>query len=409
MSKRRAEPTGSTGRPHARRKRPPKRQDQINDAGTGVAPRALAIDAMLRIERDGAYANLVVGPMLERSSLDQRDRAFVTEMVYGATRMRRALDAVIDRFLHDDIDPDLRAALRIGTYQLIYLGTPAHAAVAATVGASRKRGRGLVNAVLRRIAGLDSIDWSSDAVRLSYPDWIVDTLETELGVPDAHGALEAMNQPAVVHQRADGYIQDPASAMVVDALGAQPGDVVVDLCAAPGGKATLLAHLEQVRVIAADRSPNRVRLMARNMDRTGTEMALMVADAASPPLRPGTIDRVLLDAPCSGLGSLRRRPDARWRIDADAPARLHTQQTAMVDAAIDLLRPGGVLLYSVCTLTAPESAAVLDYALGRSDVMIDDTTPWDSPDWMAVATTQGLYRILPGESDGMSAFRLRKH
>ncbi len=391
-------------------------------AEPGVEARRLAIDALLRIDTDGAYANLVLPPMLDRSKLEQRDRGLVTELVYGTTRMRRALDFIIDRFLLDEVDPNVRAALRLGTYQLHHLDTPPHAAVSATVGAAKGRGKSVVNAVLRKVArektAMDEswdapgIPWPNDATRLSYPDWIAAQLIDDLGNDRAIAAMEAMNEAASVHQRDDGYVQDPASQYVAAAVDVQPGHRVIDLCAAPGGKATLLA-LEGANVVAADLRPNRTRLIARNIARLAKNAAaagepvpaalgVITADATAPPFAPGSFDRVLVDAPCSGLGSLRRRADARWRIDAAAPQRLAKLQTAILDAGIDLLAPGGELVYSVCTLTGAETTGVLDHARARTDVEVlpPPSYPWERDGDLAV--------LLPGETDGMALFRLGK-
>ena len=147
------------------------------------SPRSLALDALRRID-DGAYANLAVPGILSRSQLSERDRAFVTELVYGTTRMRRACDWLVERYLFRDVDPDVRAVLRLGAYQLAFLQTPPHAAVGETVGLANGRAKGLVNAVLRKVAdaGPPSIDaWPDDATRLSYPDWIVEQLTRDLG------------------------------------------------------------------------------------------------------------------------------------------------------------------------------------------------------------------------------------
>src|SRR5690606_35616476 len=172
--------------------------------------------ALGRIESDGAYANLVVPQILNRSGLDPRDRGFVTDLVYGTTRMRRACDYLVERFLISEVEPAVLDALHVGAYQIAFAGVPAHAAVDATVGAVPKRVRGLVNAVLRRVndnpVGPD--DWPDDATRLSYPDWVVDRLVADLGRDSALAALETMNQPASVVTRADGYRQDPSSQAV---------------------------------------------------------------------------------------------------------------------------------------------------------------------------------------------------
>ena len=344
----------------------------------GAEARAVALRTLSRIDGEGAYANLVLRHELDRSGLDRRDRAFATDLVYGTTRLRRRLDHVVDRFLLRPVDPPVRAALRLGAYQLHELGTPPHAAVSATVDAvTDRRVRGLVNAVLRKVAGSPVTDWPSDAVRLSYPDWIVERLTADIGVA-AIPALEAMNEPASVSERDDGYIQDAASQWVAELTDARPGERVADLCAAPGGKATALAATGAT-VIAADHRANRVGLVRGAAERTGHAVALLTADATAPPLRPASLDRVLLDAPCSGLGTLRRRADARWRITPDAVDRLAALQRAMLVEAATLVRPGGSLVYSVCTLTVaegPDLAASID--LDPVEPPGDPWEPWGS-------------------------------
>src|SRR5215212_6336897 len=319
--------------------------------------RAVARDALLRIE-EGAYANLVLPRMLERSGLSDRDRRFATELVYGTTRMRRACDFLVDRFVLRPLDAPTRAVLRLGAFQLHHLGTPAHAAVSASVAVAPPRARGLVNAVLRRVAEAPG-EWPDLAPRLSYPDCVVERLTADLGGADALGALEEMDRPAEAVERPDGYVQDRASQFVVAAMGAEAGERVADVCAGPGGKATLLAGSGPL-VLATDLRPARAGLVAGAADRTGTAERVLVAaaDGRRPPWREGSLDRVLVDAPCSGVGVLRRRPDARWRVEPDAVDRLAALQRELLDAAVPLLRPGGTLTYSVCTLTAEETTAV---------------------------------------------------
>ena len=243
---------------------------------------------------------------------------------------------------------------------MVFMETPPHAAVSATVGAVKGRGGSMVNAVLRKVgASVADLQWPDEVTRLSYPNWILAALTEELGAEDAVAALEAMNQRASAVERDDGYIQDPASASVVAAVDAQPGMLVADLCAAPGGKATGIAQ-NGTTVIAGDLNPRRAGLIAANAARLDYPVGVVVADGLRPPFKSHTFDRVLVDAPCSGLGSLRRRPDARWRIDADAPERLATLQGNLIRAGLDLVAPGGKLIYSVCTLTKAETTGVLD-------------------------------------------------
>jgi len=325
---------------------------------SGDDARRLALEVLGRIERGGAYANLALRAALERCDLDRRDRAFVTDLVYGTTRMRRACDHLIDRFLHDDIQPEVRTVLRLGAYQLHWAGVPPHAAVSATVAVAPRRVQGLCNAVLRRVADYQPT-WPGPAVELSVPDWLIDRLVADLGLDDALAALAAMNRPAPAVVRDDGYYQDRASQLVADLTGEGlvPGGRVLDLCAAPGGKATALAAAG-ASVVAADLRPARLGLVAQNADRLGHAVALVAADGRTPPFRPGSFDRVLVDAPCSGLGVLRRRADARWRGGEADLADLALLQADLLAGAAALVRPGGQLVYSVCTVTEAETAGV---------------------------------------------------
>jgi 16S rRNA (cytosine967-C5)-methyltransferase len=362
--------------------------------------RRVALDALGRIEGEGAYANLVVPAVLGRSALDGRDRAFVTDLVYGTTRMRRACDFAVDRFVVKEPAPEVRTVLRLGAYQLLFAGVPAHAAVSATVGLAPGRARGFVNAILRRVAGAP-IEWPDLATKLSYPDWIVDHLVAELGEPDAVAALERMNVPPPVTRRADGYVQDLASQWVADLVGAASGERIADLCAAPGGKATRLAEIGAY-VVAVDLHRARARLIAENaikLDLGPDRLAIVAADGTCPPLRASSFDRVLVDAPCSNLGALRRRPDARWRIEPADVDRLAALQRSLLAAARPLVRPGGVLVYSVCTLTAAES---VDHDDGGWAALAPPSAPWRP--YGAGA------RLLPqdADTDGMTLLRYRR-
>ncbi|MFP5320725.1 MAG: transcription antitermination factor NusB [Acidimicrobiia bacterium] len=354
----------------------------------GVAVRRTALDALVRIEEEGAYANLVLDPVLAGSGLDDRDRRFVTELVYGTTRMRRACEHLVARHRRGGVTPRVGTALRLGAYQLAFADVAPHAAVSATVGAAPKPARGLVNAVLRRVADdvAAGIEWPDAATELSYPDWIVDALRRRLGEPGATDALAAMNRPATTHVRDDGYVQDLASQQVVAAVEASAGLRVLDACAAPGGKATGLAAAG-ARVVAADAAAGRARLVVANAERLGHAVPVVVADAASSPYRPGSFDRVLVDAPCSGLGVLRRRADARWRIDDGAPARLADLQVRILEDAAALVAPGGRLVYSVCTLTEEENGGVTERVRLPRLELLDEATiaPDGERDGMYVA------------------------
>jgi len=381
-------------------------------ARRGADARAVAVDALVRIDH-GAYANLVLPRVLERSGLAPMDRRFATELVYGTTRMRRSCDWLVDRFLTREPDPVARAALRLGAYQLEFLRTPPHAAVGATVAAAPARARGLVNAVLRKVAtaghpGDDGAvqGWPGVGVRLSYPDWIVERLVADLGSADATAALEAMDRPPPVTQRDDGYTQDQASQWVAEAVGAGPGDLVADLCAAPGGKATAMARSGAALVVGGDRRPTRAALIAANAARVATPaVAVVVADGRRPPLRAASLDRVLVDAPCSGLGVLRRRADARWRMTPDEVPRLAQLQRELLDAAAGLTRRGGLLAYSVCTMTAAETTGVDAWLSAEHPEMVARQPP--GPPWEPAG--RGA-RLLPQSAgtDGMFLLLLER-
>ncbi len=276
-----------------------------------TSARQVAYHCLQRIDHEGAYANLLLQGELGRSKLSERDRGFVTELVYGTTRMRRACDALIDRFVIKEPQPSLRTLLRLGAYQVHFAGVAVHAAVGETVELAPKASRGFVNAILRRVADTP-MEWPSDAVRLSYPDWIVGRTRAELG-DDAEPTLARMNEPAPVSMREDGYRQDLASQWVAAAVEAAPGERILDLCAAPGGKSSAMAATG-ADVIAADLQLHRARLIQG--------VPVVVADATAPPFPRSSFDKVLVDAPCSGLGALRRRADARWRITENRHLRI---------------------------------------------------------------------------------------
>lgn len=369
-------------------------------------PRRVAIAAIVRIDDEGAYANVVLPKMLGDTSLDARDKGFATELVYGSTRMKRRLDHLVDRFLVEAPPPSARAALRIGAHQLLHLDTPPHAAVSATVDAAPKRFRGLVNAVLRKVAAAvnDGATFPSIGVELSYPDWIVERLSSDLGAERGRAALETMNVAAGVHVRDDGYVQDLSSQAVAAAVPVQAGDLVLDVCAAPGGKATALAQ-RGARVIAADQRLGRVGLIVDNKDRLAIDdLHVVQSDGTAPPFGLGAFDAVLVDAPCSGLGALRRRADARWRIQPGDVDELAALQRRILLATAPLVRRGGSLVYSVCTLTRAESTEVVEStAVALRELGFESDLP-DGEGWEAFGADT-LVLAPTVEADGMALAR----
>lgn len=333
----------------------------------GATERRVALDALVDVA-DGAASSAALNRQIETANspkLNQRSRGFITELVHGATRMRRAVDFVVDRRLNRSVEPRVRAALRSGAYELLFMNTPAFAAVNATVEACGPRGGSLVNAVLRKVGGeaLGDVAWPSDAVRHSYPDWIWRAASDWWGRAEGRDALAAMNVAQKPVTRADGYRWGQASAWVAaefDAL-APGGRLLIDLCAAPGGKLTGVERRWRRRV-GVDVSAARVSSLAvRFADQLE---GCVVADGRCAPFDGGRADAVLVDAPCSGLGALGRRSDARWRIQPEAVDRLTSTQRGLVADGARLLASGGTLLYSVCTFSPAETTGVADWVDG---------------------------------------------
>ena len=366
--------------------------------------RALALKVLGRVEKDSAFANLALRTALDNSELDERDKALVTELVYGVTRMRRSCDFLIDRFISKKLHPDVRTILRLGAYQLYWMKVPDHAAVNDSVSLAPKWAKGLCNAVLRKVAK-ETVDWPTKAIEYSYPDWIVKRLDSDLGEHEASEALRCMNSSKSATLREDGYFQDAASQLVSDLL-TQEGNwgegPVIDICAAPGGKATA-AVSAGFPVIAADSSLKRLKLARSNSIKLNIKLPLVVSDGTNSPFRKGEASRVIVDAPCSGLGVLRRRADARWRIKEDDLAVLADLQLKLLCSALTMVKSGGLLIYSVCTLTNLETIEVDEKFRNLVDVQEtgDLPLPWRKHGRGGMILPQDL------DSEGMSVFCYR--
>lgn len=367
--------------------------------------REIARDALIRIDRDNAWVQRVVSSELEGSELETRDRAFATELIYGTTRMMRACDHLFGRFVNRKLDTDVRAVLRMGTYQIVFMGTPHHAAVGESVDVAPERAAGFVNAVLRRVAA-GEVEYPNAATRLSYPNWIVDLLVKDLGDQAAFESLSAMNKPVITHPRADGYVQDKASQWVGDCVGAQAGELILDMCAAPGGKATGMAR-SGAKVVAAELHRGRALQMGDLIGDLELHDSVQVVcmDGREVALTGG-FDRVLLDAPCSGLGALRRRADARWNTTEGAVPALSLIQKDLMASAAELVKSGGELIYSVCTLSNAESIDIDTWAAAK----LPELEPVELPHSLGEKVGRNGERVLPSmhEGDGMTVFRYRR-
>jgi 16S rRNA (cytosine967-C5)-methyltransferase len=401
-----------------------------------VAPaRVCAYAVLRRVFERGAYADQALHA--EARELDARDRALAMRLAYGAVQLRGTLDHLIERLAERPLarlDPPVSAALRLGLYELLYLGgAPDHAVVADAVElakASGRSGHGLVNAVLRRaaregealLAALDDRTPEHAAIMHSHPEWIAQLWWLQLGPERARALMAANNEPGEVALRANALVTDAAAlarelpvathtdpllgeALVLEgpfdahssplwrsgaflaqsraavlvgrALDPQPGERVLDLCAAPGGKSTHLAALMQGHgeVVAIERQPRRAAELQRTARRLhAANVRVELADAAVPRTpHEEPFDRVLVDPPCSGLGTLQARADLRWRVTPEGVIEMAGVQSAILAAGAAAVRPGGVLVYSTCTISPTENerqiAAFLD---SHPDFALDD-------------------------------------
>ena len=357
------------------------------DTDCAPSAREAAASSLDRILRSGAFSNtLVMRTTVEPST----DHGFYQRLVFTSLRylprIDREIAAASTRPLRR-IEPLVLASLRVAVAELRYLGTEPHAAVNEAVAAlsgPAMRARGFANAVLRSIAAAD--DRSHEpSLRDAYPEPVIDRVQADLGYGIGTAFLEAANEPAppglrfrpgadesgsryatstddVAALTESGSVDviDPASTAVATALGVQPGDRIIDLAAAPGGKTRALADAcdPQCLIVGMDVHPGRLRrARLRSVDVSTVHWVL--GDARRPPYRDRAFDRVLLDAPCTGLGTLRRRPEIRYRFEPDAPERYGRLQREMVERAAQLVAPGGRLVYSVCTPTSAETMAVV--------------------------------------------------
>jgi len=338
---------------------------------------------------------------------DPRDRALLTMLVYGATRHRLTLDALAKASSgRKTIDAALLPILRVALYQLVFLSkVPAHAAVNEAVEEARRaapKAAPFVNAVLRGVQrleggphmlprpgmaplGLKAQLWGKDvaerlSVAYSHPEWLV---RRWLGHGWSAERVEAIcaadNIPPVVTvagvavsgdpRNVEGFkegkvrVQDETAARVAPLLDPKPGETILDLCAAPGGKSAHLASLTNGLIVAVDQSMERVRLV-RDSCRAFSNVRIVAGDGRRPPLRP-VFDAVLADVPCSNTAVLGRRADARWRLRTGDIAKLHPLQDALLDAAASLLKPGGRLVYSTCSLEPDENEGRVEAFLKR--------------------------------------------
>lgn len=302
----------------------------------------------------GGYASDLLLEMA--AGLEARDAGLAHEIVFGVLRYRAQLDFLISHFSgrSGKLDPEVRTALRMGVYQLRYLErVPAHAAVGESVELVRRAKKasaaGFVNAVLRKVTR-DAVAWPTREVALSCPEWLLERWERQYGRETAEGIARAALEEPVKYMRGE-RVQDIGSQAIVPLLCLEAGHTFLDLCAAPGNK-TAQAMEAGVRAIACDVHWHRVKEMR------GIGAELLVVDGTKPLPFARSFDRILVDAPCSGTGTLGRNPEIKWKLRPEDLPDLQQRQKALLRNALELLAPGGVLVYSTCSLESEENEQV---------------------------------------------------
>lgn len=414
------------------------------------ADRLTAARMLMRVE-DGAFSSRL---------LANSGSSAVRVRVFEVLRSMRALDTVLAQYLRlglEELDAEVRVALRIGLAEAIRLGMPPPLATDGAVRLVRRLGKssasGMVNAVLRKASAgaWEKLGDSPVDVRLSHPGWLYRRWVDHFGNEAAEAAMAAAQEPAQTwawflddqarqelvgagtildgHPWCPGawsaqenpgrlleavesgaaYAQDPSSQVVAHVANSLAGATgrFIDLCAAPGGKtALLLVHGDWVCAVAADRRLSRTRLMAPLLDRAG-ECTMIVADAVLPSVPGDRWDLVLIDAPCTGTGTFRRHPELKWRLTPESIGRIAERQRKMLAASFDLVAPGGTLLYSTCSVEPEENEDLFAEPVRGFDVAdIESHVPASMP---YISTAAGGIRILPnGLGDGFTMHAVRR-
>jgi 16S rRNA (cytosine967-C5)-methyltransferase len=433
--------------------------------GRVTPSRMAALEVLARV-RAGELADRALDQAAAR--LEPRDRAWTQELVYGTFRLQGRIDFLLGALVRGgtgSLDPEVLDVLCLGAYQLLEMGSvPPYAAVSQSVELAREAGAGraagLVNGVLQNLQRRRASIHFPDFERLpadhlatwgSHPRWLVDRWIDRWGADEARALVEADNRRPELYLRPLGVavdearvrlgeaeiasepvdfapdsvrvlppataaealaavpavVQDPAAALVVRYAEVPAGATVLDLCAAPGGKALGMAD-DAARVAAADLSLRRLGRVVENAERIGWagRVGPVVADARTPPFR--AVDAVLLDAPCTGTGTFRRHPDGRWRVTEDDLAALAALQGELLEAAAPLVRPGGVLVYSTCSLEREENEERVEAFLARHPEFEIAPPSADVP--AEVTDAAGRLCVLPQRHgvDGAFATRMRR-
>jgi 16S rRNA (cytosine967-C5)-methyltransferase len=374
--------------------------------------RQTALAALRHWRKEKNFADSIISGLLAKAGLTPSDRAFALELFYGVLRNPTLLDFWIGCLRASRIETNVRDILRLGLYQVFLLKTPPHAAVNETVAASPQTQRPIINAVLRaatrqRSELLERADAQPLFVRTSHPQFLIERWQQHFGAEYTEKLCKWNNRPAPMYGRINRtktdpetflklypdsrplpdnpdfvefkslpmaaldsghcYIQDPSTAIACQLLDPKPGEKILDACAAPGGKTAYLAQLMQNRgvIIACDRDPERLQILKDNINRLGATIVRAVRhnwtrnDHSKEILSIAPFDRVLLDAPCTNTGVMRRRIDVRWRLRPEDFSRMSNEQLIISLAVLRLLKPGGILVYSTCSLEREENEQVI--------------------------------------------------
>ncbi len=442
-------------------------------------PRRAAADLLLRVEQEPVFADQLIDRELSLGLLQGPDRGLFTELVYGVLRRRGTLDHVIGQFSKqppEKLEPTVLILLRTGLYQLLYLNrVPVSAAVNETVNlaaAMIPRAKGFINAVLRSAdRGRERItypDRQRDPVGFlvatySHPRWLVEQWLQQLGPVETEALAAAMGEKPPLTARVNtlritrdelllklaaagitaapcrysplaltvvatggveqlpGFqeglftVQDESSQLAALLLAPRPGERVLDLCAAPGGKATLLAQLMENRgeIVACDLTDAKLLRLEGSCTRLGISIITTLrSDATAPPPQfLGSFHRVLVDAPCSGLGVIRRNPEGKWRKGPHDLERLAVTQKKILKAAAGCVAPGGLLLYATCSTSERENEAVINEFLAAHPQFLLEDGRAEFPHLEELFTERGIFRSWPHRHDAMDGFcaaRLRR-
>lgn len=436
-----------------------------------------ALRILDQIEKNQAYSNLLLNSEINKNQIDRKDIGLLTELVYGTLQRRMTLDYYMEPFLKKahKLEPWVKQLLRLTIYQMVYLDKiPDRAAIFEAVEIAKKRGHkgiaSMVNGVLRSIQrqGVPSLEAISDpahrlSIRTSHPLWLVERWIDQLGYDRAKEMCElnltAPLQTARINTtktdwkacfkmlEEEGYqverssvipeaircfkgnlanstafkkglltIQDESSMIVAYALGVKQDEMVLDACAAPGGKTTHIAEkLEQTgQVISLDLHEHKVKLIAQNAKRLGLEnieTKALDSRKAGEHFPEECFDRILLDAPCSGFGVMRRKPDMKYRKNEQDVQHLQRIQLELLNSVAPLLKKGGILVYSTCTVDEAENASVIKTFLNENKNFIGDHILAERlPDAITALCDEFSLQILPQDfgSDGFYIAALKK-